>query len=140
MEKIKLKHLAPYLPYELKMVVFVRGWGNNHNKEHIRIKDVGINQIEWLVTSTRNKPILRPLSDLKKPMTDIDGVFIPFDYLIDNTKVIICENYINKNISLLSIKYYDMEKLFQWHFDVFGLIEKGLAIDINTLNQQLKTK
>ena len=25
-------------------------------------------------------------------------------------------------------------KLFEWHFDVFGLIEKGLAIDINTLN------
>jgi hypothetical protein len=25
------------------------------------------------------------------------------------------------------------QKLFKWHFDVFGLIEKGLAIDINTL-------
>ena len=24
------------------------------------------------------------------------------------------------------------EKMFEWHFDVFGLIEKGLAIDINT--------
>jgi len=24
-------------------------------------------------------------------------------------------------------------KLFEWHFDVFGLIEAGLAIDINTL-------
>lgn len=24
-------------------------------------------------------------------------------------------------------------KLFEWHFDVFGLLEKGLAIDINTL-------
>ena len=23
--------------------------------------------------------------------------------------------------------------LLEWHFDVFGLIEKGLAIDINTL-------
>lgn len=27
------------------------------------------------------------------------------------------------------------EKLFEWHFDIFGLIEKGLAIDINTLKQ-----
>ena len=26
------------------------------------------------------------------------------------------------------------EKLFEWYFDVFGLIEKGLAIDINTVN------
>jgi hypothetical protein len=24
------------------------------------------------------------------------------------------------------------QKLFEWHFDVFGLIEKGLAVDINT--------
>jgi len=25
------------------------------------------------------------------------------------------------------------EKLFEWHFDIYGLIEQGLAIDINTL-------
>ena len=29
--------------------------------------------------------------------------------------------------------YWIMEKLFKWHFDVFNLLEKGLAIDINTL-------
>lgn len=27
------------------------------------------------------------------------------------------------------------QKLFEWHFDVFRLIEAGLAIDINTLNK-----
>lgn len=37
--------------------------------------------------------------------------------------------YIINNYSLY-------EKLFEWHFDVFGLIEAGLAIDINTLNQK----
>lgn len=26
------------------------------------------------------------------------------------------------------------EKLYEWHFDVFGLIEKGLAISINEIN------
>ncbi len=31
--------------------------------------------------------------------------------------------------------YEVMEKLLSWHFDVFSLIEKGLAIDINTLTQ-----
>lgn len=29
--------------------------------------------------------------------------------------------------------YLLMQKLIEWHFDVFELIEKGLAIDINTL-------
>jgi hypothetical protein len=28
------------------------------------------------------------------------------------------------------------EKLAEWHFDVFGLIEKNLAIDINTLENE----
>lgn len=27
------------------------------------------------------------------------------------------------------------EKLFEWHFDIHGLIESGLAIDMNTLNE-----
>ena len=25
------------------------------------------------------------------------------------------------------------EKLFEWHFDVFNLIEAGIAIDVNTV-------
>ncbi len=42
---------------------------------------------------------------------------------------------------LIVIEFYDlfkqnyivMEKLFEWHFDVFKLIPEGLALDINTL-------
>ena len=29
-----------------------------------------------------------------------------------------------------------LEKLYEWHFDVFGLIEKGLAVDFNTLKNE----
>jgi len=29
------------------------------------------------------------------------------------------------------------EKLYEWHFDIHGLIENGLAIDINTLNNEI---
>jgi hypothetical protein len=32
------------------------------------------------------------------------------------------------------LTYENWQLLFKWHFDVFGLIEKGLAIDINTLS------
>ena len=32
---------------------------------------------------------------------------------------------------------YEMfQLLFQWHFDIFGLIERGDAVDINTLEQK----
>ena len=34
---------------------------------------------------------------------------------------------------VLSKMYIEVVKLFEWHFDVFGLIPEGLAIDINTL-------
>ena len=33
-----------------------------------------------------------------------------------------------------------VELFFKWHFDVFGLIEKGLAIDINTIFRILRNE
>jgi hypothetical protein len=42
--------------------------------------------------------------------------------------------YNDSNIG--SLKMY--QKLFEWDFDVFGLIESGLAIDMNTFNNQNK--
>ena len=32
---------------------------------------------------------------------------------------------------MIDNQYQLFEKFFQWHFDVFGLIEEGLAIDMN---------
>ena len=34
------------------------------------------------------------------------------------------------------ISYERHFQLCKWHFDVFGLIEKGLAIDYNTVKQE----
>lgn len=31
----------------------------------------------------------------------------------------------------VAIPYFMYQKLFKWHFDVHGLIEKGLAINLN---------
>ena len=39
----------------------------------------------------------------------------------------------NGFIHYKAVKYGIIERLLEWHFDIFGLIEKGLAIDINTL-------
>lgn len=33
------------------------------------------------------------------------------------------------------VNYQLFQKLFEWHFDVFGLINTGLAIDINTIKE-----
>ena len=38
----------------------------------------------------------------------------------------------------LNNQYKLHELLFEWHFDVFNLIEKGLALDISTLKQKVE--
>lgn len=41
----------------------------------------------------------------------------------------------NMNKLMYKDIYGAINKLLEWHFDIFGLIEKGLAIDINSLPQ-----
>lgn len=65
-----------------------------------------------------------------------------FDYKIVNKPFgkILKVTRLDEWILLISLnepercKHYIFEKLIEWHFDVFSLIEAGLAIDINTLN------
>ena len=57
------------------------------------------------------KPILRPLSDLDLPE----------------------DNEFNTPENLQGCTFGYVTGLISEHYDVFGLIEKGLAIDINTI-------
>lgn len=42
----------------------------------------------------------------------------------------------NKDMTTHVLPQYQMfQKLHEWHFDVFGLIDKGLAVDYNTVNK-----
>lgn len=123
--KTELKHLAPYLPYGLKSYVEYDG--------HKLIKDINVNNVMCIVDGeVLSKPILRPLSDLTKEIEVNMEKFYPYE------KLHLCysdvTNFLNDDLWIG--QWWDYEKvtkLFEWHFDVFGLIEKGLAIDINTL-------
>lgn len=118
--KLEIKHLVSYLPYGLKM------------SSHGRIYTLTGFIIE-LATIVQDKPILRPLSDLK------DDSFIDINNQYPNTPNwdYYKEDWIvsGKNLSDTIIEYCVMQWLIENHFDVFGLIEAGLAIDINTLDQ-----
>lgn len=89
------------------------------------------------------KPILRPLSDLE------ENIFIEsqseFNFRpVEKFKNVIegwCDQYdewwnlqypMYSNM-MINCPYEVMCKLLEWHFDVFGLIEKGLAISYNSL-------
>lgn len=153
MEKLELKHLAGYLPYGLK-------WSLQGLKtfEMQGITPSTLYTIEGTVLNWEKHPdlpqalfpILRPLSDLTKEIEVNGEKFVPIRKLED---LFPCVEFYNDDE--LSYLFYDTDcrgeffysielsltleissKLFEWHFDVFGLIEKGLAIDISTLNKQ----
>lgn len=169
MKKLKLEHLAPYLPYELKLfythtkkigqISNIYSIGEGFDNEDIKISiDFSEGEHIWMY-----KPILRPLSDITKEIIHNEERFVPGLKLVDPEKTewsrMICEFYnpfaripthskyirvmhdklgeiISINPSNIShLPYHTFKNLLEWHFDVFGLIEKGLAIDINTLNK-----
>ncbi len=121
--KLELKHLAPYLPYRLKVSLI-----------HTLHGHTGIGSVEHVVQAVNEgksqfKPILRPLSDLTKEIEHNGEKFVP-------TKALSMWDL--QGITVLDIPHIPVnlyELLLKWHFDVFGLIEKGLAIDINTLKE-----
>ncbi len=122
--KLELKHLAPYLPYGLKLrqPVLRRGF---------RTRLITVNNIlDTIERQNIIKPILRPLSDLTK--NDFGGDLIEEFYTLDFEKQIL---RIVEDIRWVNqCDYLLIQLLIEKHYDIFGLIEKGLAIDINTLN------
>ena len=151
---MELKQLAGYLPYGLKGIC---------TEEFTGIETVyGISYYKdssdiYLITSFDDldieyfKPILRPLSDLTKEINyglstyaftylfeigDCDGCVFEFEH--GNIKTIKALENISKYNSYNDINYLPnavVNMMYEHHFDVFGLIEQGLAIDINTLNK-----
>ena len=134
--KLELKHLAPYLPYGLKYRLhgnFPIQNGVDNWIEDIREISPFNFTLEKVLTWETCKPILRPLSDLTKEI-EVDGErFIPLKYIFGEDFNPNDEFWIN--LDVLCIAYREIQLLFEWHFDVFGLINQGLAIDINTLSK-----
>lgn len=162
--KLELKHIAPYLPYDLPMAYIIRGKIveiGDLNKVFI-YRDAthpiryGINyndaEHEWMF-----KPILRPISSMTKEeayklgtiliseadmedkeigvgemklMGDTYPTIMYQDQEDEEYSVMIRFSSIGVCMSgIVMMSYEAYEWLFENHFDVFGLIEKGLAIN-----------
>ena len=133
--KLELKHLAPYLPYGLKCMV---------DKETVLLIGLDTEVEYWIIwkklaasnqgcsyPSKNFKLLLRPLSDLTKEIEHNGEKFVPS--LNEDSEL---RQFTFSSFNSIKTYYADFEKLFEWHFDVFGLIEAGLAIDINTLHEK----
>lgn len=130
--KLKIEHLAPYLPYELKYIdkdskkvevmrsisteinLIDMGWGNAHELKEF-------------------KPILRPITDIS--YEEIENLGYRYEVReLDCGEYMIFRDADNSS-NPLKWAFEDVQKLFEWNFDVFGLIKKGLAIDVNSIEK-----
>lgn len=157
--KLELKHLAPYLPYGLTVLY------QDTVSDFYEIEMIGLENGFVIDDNTSYgfgdvKPILRPLSDLTKEIECDGSKFYPIGKLHNssyrrNGKTCKGEYELTEEVrNIITTKKHsfahgvkiDLNKLdnneswiinylLKWHFDVFGLIEEGLAIDINTLKQ-----
>jgi hypothetical protein len=124
MGKLTIEHLAPYLPYGLSIDTskLENGYSIMTMCDKGGLSNISIGNVmdEYPYT----KPILRPLSDLTKEIDHNGERFVPYYW------------FGRQGININSIKderWHIVQKLLSWHFDVFGLIDKGLAVDINTI-------
>jgi hypothetical protein len=140
--ELELKHLASYLPFDLqiwdieneiirKLVV------TNYNIS--KLEDIGIDEVLLKNESALGfkkrkgnfKLILHPLSDLEKEIEFKGEKFVPMDRI----QIYPNAEYLISQISTGFVEIIVYKMLLEWHFDVYGLIDKGLAIDINTLKK-----
>ena len=157
--KLEIKHLAPYLPYGLKAKFQAKNKKTCRKYVigtiSVMYSDCSICCYDTVNATPDNfKPILRPLSDLTKEIEINGEKFVPIVELakiaypdlvweFDRTRAIsewkkkpayfffqknsffacLFNNAIPNQIVLFN-------KLFEWHFDVFGLIDQGLALPL----------
>ena len=137
--KLELKHWTSYLPYNVNL---------KSNEGRIPSVMTGIQYPYIECTLEHNianhfsnfSLILRPLSDLTKEI-EVDGEkFIPIENLgyDKEYRVTFYEKgryfYVYRNgIHVICFQGEMIDLLLSWHFDIFGLIDAGLAVDINTV-------
>lgn len=152
--KLSITHLAPYLPYGLKVQT---SWSIDGFGWICTSKAIGLYRDELLLepytilhkhipyrisidrtslSDPDTKPLLLPMSSLYTEITHNGKTFIPQKELDwgswnDEIGYIVSAEYgENSRVAINVLDFIDdYYKLLEWHFDVFGLIDKGLALD-----------
>ncbi len=151
--KLELKHLAFYLPYEVQILSKIESQIEHFKFEKCRLKsvnmlsksvttihDVGINEDEEYITDKNFsdiKLILKSISLLDKDIEILNILAKKLSeaetsiYNFERSKIWILE--VLKDESATALPFFLTKILLKNHYDIFGLIDKGLAIDINYL-------
>lgn len=127
----KQEFMAMSLPYDLQVV----------NEKGVRRTYAAVHySYEFEPDFEKFTPILHPLSDLTKEIEHKGEKFVPIVELLKNSSFDtskMSEEEIMSFVEVYShmdlIALNDLPLYLQWHFDLFGGIEFGEAIDVNTL-------
>lgn len=169
-QAIPMHVLSAYLPYGVKVKHLTHKWGRVYEEiayiECISVENVGFSGacMDWYFDSNENecefKLLLRPLSDLSKPLPELEGktalesvidLLNGLGYSWPKAKVQSNENYDEHGIFIaiahdstlsfrLSPDYYMLpmeaiikvrELLLSLHFDLFNAIQQGWGLDLN---------
>ena len=139
MGKLELKYVLPYIPYNLEAEML------DYKSDYVGKKYdelIGLHQWDklgehWCLLTKggskpsidRVKPILRPLIEYKN-YEDILDEFSEWSEEQFENAFFVLGGCLNKSDS---INYTVMELMFKYKLDIFGLIDKDLAVDINSL-------
>ena len=144
-KQLTIEHLAAYLPYDLIVVAesgtkFRLSVTGNMKGSGIEDRPVSI------VLDNKYKPLLRPLSQLTETIEHNGERFVPIEWIDKNTPIkarmctdskgkvgLWCEN--------VQASHYNawphslVRILLHMHFDVYNLIDSGLAEPIPSIPQ-----
>lgn len=122
--KLELEHLSPYLPYDLRIKE-----GNSTFTLSGGFLDDWFNypllHREWM-------PLLIPLSELGKMSQEINNNDLSY-FITDEASIEVSSDIDQPFFYYIPFEQYFgyAQLLFKCHFDVFGLIEAGLALNKN---------
>jgi len=145
--KLELKQLAPYLPYELKFItpkhrikygeqtiLTARGLSLQDDLS-LNIEFLFDNELYFSNEMKSCTPILRHCNDFDKEITHNGNTFIPYDLaksvVSEKQWALIVETVTKDYTKWVDFPYWYVRLLLEWHFDIFGLIDNGLAVNIN---------
>lgn len=138
----KQEFMAFSLPYGLKVQHFDSNKESEHlckieiwHNEEVTISD---GEYEYDLLSNDCFPILHPLSDLTK---EIEHIKLDLNLNIEseNYNYLGIINYSHAffldgfQVGIMAMPFFFIQKLIELHFDIARLIDKGEAIDVNTL-------
>lgn len=139
MNKLKLKEITPYLPYDLKIMV------GSVEKRMITKNDYKNNYETWfldVLSYQYSKPLLYPLFRLKEdiliggksinPYNEVLKLFPFYEVLelVDGKDLHLKgKGVMDAYFHLGEFPYNVCELLFEYNFDLFNLLGRGLAVE-----------